>query len=190
MLRTEIDVSQLFLTYITLNGDVGKTAVVLYLDRQVVEALAEKENWDSKLKLWNELADGNGPDLNFEINRTLNYVQAKRLRAILDRMISRLEKMSDEELMELFTKRTDGRREFCLRPLCDLIKAAEACQLMTQRALGDTPTERPVYRERRDRGATAAQLVMVAMNSADKAGLDSLGVVREVFVTPEEKKNL
>lgn len=177
--KNNIDVSQVFQTYIALAGDAGKTAVALHIDRATVEALAKEENWVIKAKEWNELRTGEGADI--KINRTLNYVQGQRLRSILDRLITRLFNLPREELATLLTRTSRGGKEFSARPLTDLVKAAEACQLMIQRALGDTAAERPADERRGQLGSNLALKVMEAMNAADKAGLDSVGIVREEF---------
>ena len=83
--------------------------------------------------------------------------------------------------MSLLTKRGKDSSEFSARPLTDLVKAAETCQLMTQRALGDTAVERP---ERNgDKGSDVALRVMKAMEAADAAGLNSIEIVRNELGT-------
>jgi len=179
--KNVLDVAQIFQTYIVLGGDIERTAFAMNLDKETIRDLANAEHWQDKIADWNELRQGDPHELRIEINRALHYVQAHRLRSILDKLISRLSAMSEEELMSLLTKRGKDSSEFSARPLTDLVKAAETCQLMTQRALGDTAVERP---ERNgDKGSDVALRVMKAMEAADAAGLNSIEIVRNELGT-------
>jgi hypothetical protein len=183
-----LDVSQIFQTYMTFGGDAAKTAAALNLDKIVVEQLATSENWKQKVAEWNSILDGDSQDVQVQINRAVNYVQSHRLRAILDTVIQELAKKDGAELVDMLTVVTsseDGpsRAELKTRPLTDLVKAAEAVQAMSQRALGDTAAERP-DEPGNGKGSSIALLVMQAMNAAQDVGLDSAGVVRKQIAAP------
>lgn len=181
--KNTLDVSQIFQTYITFGGDVDKTAVALDIDPRTIRDLERAENWPAKVEEWNKLREGDPRDVQIQINRAVNYVQAHRLRQILDRVVSHLNEKPVEELVDLLTKTTKAGSEFTARPLTDLTKAIESCQLMTQRALGDTVAERP--EESPDKGGSRVALqVMAAMNAADSLGLDSVAVVRKELAAP------
>jgi hypothetical protein len=63
-----------------------------------------------------------------------------------------------------------------------LVKAAEACQQMSARALGDTVAERPD--DPGQKGSSIALQVMKAMNAADSSGLSSVELVRKQLNPP------
>lgn len=174
-----LDVSQIFQTFIAFCGDVDKTAVALNIDPIVIKDLARAEGWAKKIDEWTKLREGDPRDAQIQINRAVNYVQAHRLRSILDKVVSQLKDKEAAALVDLLTRTGKAGTEFSARPLADLAKAIECCQLMTQRALGDTEAERPDAGETGKRGSSVALLVMNAMNADDDLKADSVGVVRE-----------
>jgi len=174
--KNVLDVAQIFQTYIVFGGDIERTAYAMRLDNQIIRDLANAEHWRDKIAQWNELKEGDLRDVRFEINRGLNYVQAQRLRSILDKVISHLYTMDGAEIVRFLTKQGKDSSEFSARPLTDLVKAAETCQIMTQRALGDTAAERPEVKC--SKGSDVALRVMKAMEAADSAGLDSVEIIR------------
>lgn len=177
-----LNVAQIFQTYLTFGGDVDRTAAATGVSRADVRALAIDEKWADRVAELNELRDGDPRDVQIQINRAVNYVQAHRLRSIVDTMIAHISKLQPEELAGLFTKTTKDGAEFTARPLTDLVKAAEACQQMSARALGDTVAERPEDPGRA--GSSIALQVMKAMNAADASGLSSVELVRKQLTAP------
>ena len=176
--KNDLDVAQVFQTYVALNGDVAKTALVLELPRDTVQNLASIERWGDKIQEWNKLREGDAKEAQVQINRAINYVQAHRSRNLLDKVISHLSQGSAEDLIDRLTITTRNGPEFKTRALTDLVKAMEACQLMTQRALGDVAAERPA--EPTSQQSNLALLVLNAMNAAEKdTNLDSVAVVRK-----------
>lgn len=176
--KNDLDVVQIFQTYIAFNGDADKTALALNIDAASVKNLASIEHWPDKVREWNKLREGDPRDFQIEVNRAINYVQAHRARALLDKVISHLSDGDAKQLVAMLTVEGKHGSEFKTRALTDLVKAMEACQLMTQRALGDTVAERP--EESGDKkGSSIALLVMNALNAAEETGLDSVQVVRK-----------
>jgi hypothetical protein len=178
-----IDVAQIFQTYIAFGGDVDKTSVALDLPAEDIRQLASAENWARKIDDWTKLREGDPRDVQIQINRAVNYVQAHRARALLDKVISHLSEGDAERLVDRLTVNTKNGPEFKTRALTDLVKAMESCQLMTQRALGDTVGERP-EENGNVKGSNVALLVMNAMNAADETGLDSVAVVKKQLAAP------
>lgn len=184
-----LDVAQIFQTYVTFGGDVDKTAAATGISREAVRQLVAAEKWKDKISEWMELREGDPRDLQIQINRAVNYVQAHRLRAVIDRVIAHIATLDEEKLTELLTKTTKDGSEFVTRPITDLVKAAEACQAMSARALGDTAAERPD--DPGSKGSSVALQVMRAMNAADASGLSSVEVVRkELAPIPADVKQL
>jgi hypothetical protein len=183
--KNALDVSQIFQTYMAFGGDVDKTAVACNEDPETIAALANSENWKAKIAQLSKLTDGNSNELQVQINRAVNYVQAHRIRSIIDKVIGQLTEKDGKELIDLCTKvGKNGEAEFSARPLADLVKAAEACQAMTQRALGDTAAERPEENGKSAKGSSISLQVMAAMNAADAAGMNSVEVVRKELAAP------
>jgi hypothetical protein len=102
---------------------------------------------------------------------------------LLDKVISHLSEGDAESLVKKLTVTTKHGEEIKTRAITDLVKAMESCQLMTQRALGDTVGERP-EENGNVKGSNVALLVMNAMNAADETGLDSVAVVKKQLAAP------
>jgi hypothetical protein len=182
--KNSLDVAQIFQTYMLFAGDVERVALACDVDRVHVQQLAHCENWAAKVADMERLR-GENADAQIQLNRGVNYVQAHRLHSILDKVIGHLSLKSAEDIVDLCTKvGKGGETEFSARALTDLVKAAESCQVMTQRALGDTAAERPEASEAKGKGSQVALNVMAAMNVADKSGLDSVSLVRQQLGAP------
>lgn len=178
-LKDKHDVSQIFLTFLAFQGDADKTAYALDLDVAVVRDLARSEKWDAKVSNMVQIREGEANDLQIQINRAINYVQSHRLRSVIDATLLHLTKDGVESMIgKLTVVGREGQRELKIKAITDLVKAAEAVQMMTQRALGDTAGERKP--EQGKDGSQTALRVMEAMNAADAAaGTGSVDVVRE-----------
>lgn len=183
--KNDVDVSRIFEAYIAFMGDTGKVAAALDVDEFIVKNLATVENWGQKLKQWHSLGDGDPRDVQVQINRAINFVQSHRLRAVLDKLVGKLHKMTPEELIDALTVNTKYGSEVKVRALTDLAKAAEAVQLMTQRALGDTDAERPDQNPN-TKGSQIMLSVAAAMQAAENPKLDSAGVIKEQLNPPNE----
>ena len=181
-----LDVSQVFQTFITFGGDVERTALAVGMQPVDVRNLAAQERWADKLSLWNEFQTGDKKDLQIQINRAVNYVQAHRMRSIIDKIITELSAKDGKGLIELLTEVHNGEKssseKFSARAITDLVKGAEACQLMTQRALGDSNAAGSG--ENSTDGSSIAISVMRAMAAADQLGIDSVAVVRKQLQVP------
>jgi len=170
-----IDVAKVFQTYITFNGDIDRTAAAIDMPREDVRKLAESEQWTEKIKEWNELRDGNNKDLQVQINRAVNFVQAHRLRNVVDRIIQYFNNLQEQQLIDLLTESTPKGSKFNTRPLTDLVKAAEACHVMSQRALGDSNA--PADDNTKGGGSSVALAVMKAMAAAEEKDLGAVAIV-------------
>jgi hypothetical protein len=177
-----VDVSKIYQAYITFAGDIEKTALACEVDKQVVRDLANAERWNLKVKDWLDAQKEDPRGSQIQINRAINYVQAHRLRGILDSVVQFLQEGTPEDLINRLTVVTKNGPEFKTRALTDLVKAAETVQLMTARALGDTEGERPATQEQK--GSNIALQVMAAMNSAEEVGLNSVDVVKKSLAEP------
>lgn len=182
------DSIQVFDTLCAFNGDVPRAAIALNLTQAEVRGMLISNNWAPMIAERNKLREGSTQDESIVVNRAINYVQAHRLRGLVDRVASELNKLEPDALVDLLSSKSKGKngevsRTFSARALTDLVKAAESCHLMTQRALGDTPTEHTAPEGKA--GSSIALLVQQAMTAADCLGVSSVEVVREQLRLPD-----
>lgn len=139
--KDELDVSKIFLTYLAACGDIEKTAVAADCTISEVVYLAKTEQWDLKMQ-----QQALRPAKDFksaqqqarEVNRMACYVQALRLRGLIDETIHHLYENGTESLEHFCTeKKRDGSTFFTTKPLLELVKSAEAAHALLYRALGD-----------------------------------------------------
>jgi hypothetical protein len=148
-----IDRESAFMLYASFAGDVEKTAHALGVSPVAVLSIVDEEKWLDKLRVIIELKKSGRPgDLERGINRALNFVMAHRYRLFLERVVSRLVRLTDCDLEhELFPeverRGKDGavlsiERKMNTRALADLAAALEKCHAMTYAALNDSTSER------------------------------------------------
>ena len=140
--KNDHDVTKVFLIYMTLIGDVEKTALALDMHPEDVREMAKRENWDEKVKRINLMATSGKPgDWERAQNRALNFVQCHQLRRQIDRAVAHLAKTQNvEDVLEV--EEAGGRTRLSARIFVDIAKAMAEIQHMTYAALGDTPAER------------------------------------------------
>lgn len=157
-----IDRENAFLLYAAFTGDVERTAHALNIRACDVLLMADEERWNEKLKPILELKKSSRPgDIERAINRALNFVQAHRMRMIIERVVQRLTGMTGEEMEQyLFSETTLGKdgkeriyKRLTTRALADLASAIEKCHAMSYMALSDSTQERT---KRKDEGGEVA----------------------------------
>ena len=136
-----LDVSKIFLAYLVACGDPVRAAQIAQCGTEDVLYLARTELWDAKLEQQAVLKGATPEEARQrtrELNRATCYVQALRLREIVDRTLAWC--YEDEKNILNFAIETDkqGKKVFSTKPVLELVKAAEVCQAMLYRALGDT----------------------------------------------------
>lgn len=141
--KDRLDVSKIFLSYLACGGDIPKCADMADCTIGDVVYLARSEMWDKKLSE-SALVRGSGDgakDKAREMNRMACYVQAIRLRGLIDKTLQRI--YEDPDFIEAYCseKNKQGKSVFSTKPVLDLVKAAEGVHAMTYRALGDKITE-------------------------------------------------
>lgn len=154
-----LDRENAFLVYATFVGDLERTAAALNIRPLDVVRMADEGHWMDRLKPLLELSKSSKPgDVERVINRALNFVQAHRMRMVIERALNRLTGMTVEEFEDyIFTSQEyDGKKgtsrvkRLSARALADLAAAIEKCHSMTYAALGDTAKER----QSRDEGGS------------------------------------
>jgi len=168
--KSKLDVAQIFLTFMSLVGDVEKTAAALDLDPRVVTALAEQEGWLEKVRRLSVMSRSGKPgDYERAQNRALNFVQSHRMRLTVDAMLRAFDGLTPEEICEkLASFDKNGNAHISARFLADLASAAEKIQALSYAALGDSVKERVERAETSDGEMTPDQLhaaVIAALNS-------------------------
>lgn len=138
ILRTrDVDVLRIGWTFLHFRGDLDKTAVVARTTADVVRQLATEHGWDDRIAEIDRAQQG-GPEEAKQVNRTINLIQAQRLRDILDRVVSHLQDAEDDTFSSFFES-VDKKGNVIpnSKALTDLTKAAETIHHLTYAALGD-----------------------------------------------------
>ena len=154
----------------SLIGDVDKTAAALDLDPSLVGKLVDEFGWDEKVRRVCIMSKSTKPgDWERAQNRALNFVQAHRLRTILDKLIGHYSAMTAEQLSKEFQVLDKNLLAHpSARYLADLAAACEKVQALSYAALGDTVKERVDRLEGEDGGLSPDQLhaaVIAALNA-------------------------
>jgi len=186
--KQRTDVAQVFLVFMSLVGDESKTATALDLEPAFIEWLAEQEGWREKVRRISIMSKSEKPgDWERAQNRALNFVQAHRVRILIDKLLHILSKDADEDPQTLLTRLTtttkDGHCNISARFFADITSAMEKIHTLSYYALGDS------VGERRDRAAedgsdvSAAQIhaaLLQALNSPVSQGVSTQALVQEV----------
>ncbi len=139
--KNRVDVSQVFLVYMALVGDVPKVALALDITEELVNELAEREGWAAKVKRISVMSKSGKPgDWERAQNRALNFVQAHQLRRSLDKVIAHLATRDAPDMIE--NAGPEGRVTLTGKIFTDLAKAMQAVHEMSYSALGDSVKER------------------------------------------------
>ena len=175
--KNTLDVSRIFSTYLAFGGDLARTSQICDdVDPRAIHQLAAAERFAEKLEHLDYMK-GDDRDTQSKINRRVNYIQAHRLRTIIDKVLNDLEQKTPDELLKAMTVRTSNGLEFKPSLLTDLAKAAEVAHLMTQRTLGDTPAEQ-ARDQQKIKGRDVALAVLAALNAAEEMVPGSIDLLR------------
>lgn len=173
--KQNIDVAKVFLAYLSFQGDYNRTALACDLEPETVRDLAVSEAWASKIEQFAELREQDS-NAQINLNRTVNFVQARQLAGLVDAVIQHLNS-SPEVLIDSLTATSKNGSVFNTKPLTDLVRAAEAIQGMTARALGDAGT--PLAGDK-VAGGTSCLSVARALNViGGSVGLDAVTIVKK-----------
>ena len=142
--KNHLDVSRIFLTFVTLVGDVERTAEELGIDPEIVRKLADKEEWHNKIQRVCLMSKSGKPgDWERAANRALCFVQAHQIRSLVDKMVAAFQGLTPEEIAEkLSTFDKLGHAHVSARFFADLAAAAQKAHEMSYAALGDSMGER------------------------------------------------
>lgn len=165
--KNSIDVSQVFLVFMSLVGDVERTALALDLDPKFVEKLAAEEGWAQKIRRISVMSKSEKPgDWEKAQNRALCFVQAHQASMLIDRFLHLLNIKDDLGIEACATHVSkDGSQKYVsARFLADITSAMEKLQHLKYTALGDTAGERKT--EEKQSGEQAAGSIHAAVIAA------------------------
>jgi len=120
------DGAYIFLAYLAFSGNVTKVSIALKIPREVIEVLAAKDEWETKLDTYIGLRSEEPlSETDRAIRRTATHILACHLRDIIGRLIDYLHARSDETIVALLSPRSarNNRPQFSLRALGDLCRA-------------------------------------------------------------------
>jgi len=180
--KNKLDISQIFLVFVALVGDVYKTAAALNLDPELVQKLVDSEGWATKIQRVTLMSKSGRPgDYEKAVNRALAFVQGHRIRSLIDRVITRFSDMTEAEIChEITAVGKNGIRHVSARFFTDLAAAAEKANALTFTALGDTATDR-AQSEPDELNASALHAAVIAsLNAPGNVTKSADVIVREL----------
>lgn len=171
---------QWFQAYLAFAGDLDRVQAVLQVSRARLEAVAREFKWVEKLRA--ELGGEPGaisPDQQRMLNRSVNLVQATKLRQIADAILTHFS--TGGRHLELITITTKFGTGIDVRPLKDLASAIETAQNLTRQALGDT-ADKTIEESAGDQDpAKVSAAIQKALGLLDAApGISSVQAVAEI----------
>ncbi len=177
-----IDPAAVFSALVLFRGDPIQTAESLRIPEKVVLEFSAKYGWATKLRDMG-VSGSTGPTNKQDAvarfqNRAMNFVQAIRLRELVDRLT--VELLEDPEKLKEFTtvvSKNGFKRD--MRAIVDLVNAADTAQMMTSRALQDHKDNESGDREAMD-GNQLSLAVGAALEAATQTGRPSSELVREL----------
>lgn len=183
--KNKLDVSQVFLVFMSLVGDVQKTAAALDLNPEIVAGLAESEGWTEKVRRISLISKGERPgDWERAQNRAMCFVQAHRLRGVLSNMVRHFEEMDPEQIVDnLSVIGREGQKTLSAKVLADIATAMERVHQMTYSALGDTVKEREARQDEDGNSLPFKDLhtaLISALNSTSFVGKEKALLEEEV----------
>lgn len=151
----QVDEGQVFMLFASFSGDIFRTAAAAGIDPEEVTRLAEAGKWMSRIRglLGLKQFDKSG-EIERCISRAMNFVQVNFYRRVIDRMVRKLEKMTDEEVVDFITSKTyyDSGQLKSSTPsakvLADIATAMEKVHWMSYQSLVDAPQDRAGRREK------------------------------------------
>jgi hypothetical protein len=138
-----IDKTQAYITFIALNGDMQRTARALEVSVQALEGIAKADCWAVKLRGVKKLSRDGLLEAEREVSRATGYVQAVRLRRIVDGALRALQEDVQERGYFLpFVTVGKDRMEIKFTALAELAKILDHLDTVASRCLCDTPADR------------------------------------------------
>lgn len=174
--KTSLDVSQIFLVFMSLVGDIERTALALDLDPDVVRALAEQEGWTDKIKRVSLLSKSEkAGDYEKAVNRALCFAQAHIFRSAIQRLLDVIARQDGNELLSTISQVKAGQVSYSAKLFSDLASAMEKAHHLSYLALGDETANRGGVEGEEEKAGTMAEVhasVLAALNHPIAAGAE------------------
>jgi hypothetical protein len=165
----------IFRLYAQFVGDIERTAIAAHRSVDEIVELVEAGGWAKRIAVLIRLHKSGIPgDTERGVNRAINFVQADRMRTVIERIIRAMMNMTEREMLDhLLSVSTDKEgnttSRILTRPFADLATALEKCHAMTYQALSDTATDRKSRMETEDQNASAGEMHMALVDAMAKA---------------------
>lgn len=165
---------EIFRLYAMFVGDIERTAIAANRSVDEIVELSVAGNWAKRIAVLIKLQKSGIPgDTERGVNRAVNFIQADRLRSLIERVLRMLTNMAEGELItNLLAVTTDKEgnttTRIVTRPFADLATALEKAHAMTYQALSDTATDRKDRRETEDTNASAGEMHMALVDAFAK----------------------
>jgi hypothetical protein len=167
--KANLDVSKIFLAYLSCNGDALQTARLSDCSVEDVIQLSLAERWANKLQesgLSPVEKDGDIVKSRREWIRMTCYLQGLRLRGIIDAILQKACATREGAHELCFEVAKNGQPIFSTRPIRDLVDATERCHNLLYRAVGDSL--KASVEEERDSDARFRDLHLTVIQSLQK----------------------
>lgn len=168
---SNVDVAAVYIGFTALVGDVEKTALAFNLSTRVVEFLATKFDWNSKIRSISMLNKSGKPgEWEQAQNRALCFVQAHLLRSIMQRILENLNGLSRADIVKtVISQKGNGAVVFSASFYSDLASAMERCHSMCYASLADSAGDRT----RAGKEALNSELSVDALHAAISSALNT-----------------
>lgn len=194
--KNKHDVSQVFLVFMALVGDVSKVALALDIPESDVQEMADREGWSDKVRRISiQSKSGKPGDWEKAQNRALNFVQCHQLRRSIDSVIAHIAikvEEGDSGILSLIQHKTEAATNYSAKLFTELAKAMQSVHEMTYSALGDTVKERDPDGDGKDAALTSAALhasLIGALNQQKLKDSTPETLVKEAVIKVEELKS-
>jgi hypothetical protein len=138
--KEALDVSKIFLSFLACGGDAVATCQLAECELDDVLWLSKVELWDRKLQTYG-VVPGETDEQSLERTRRRNrmslYIQAQRLRGIVDQTLHQIYENTDNLMAYSQERDKKGKPFFSTKPVRELVDAAEKIHGMLYRSLGD-----------------------------------------------------
>lgn len=180
-----------FLMFQSCDGNIKRTAEALNAPIELVAQVADEEKWLKRIEPILALRKYDPVEVERNINRSMNFIQANKLRMVLEVLVTTLARMSPEELATYCIVREEERNEageiigvktkVQTRPFADLATALEKVHMLTYAATNDTVTERG---HRMKRGTEDNDVAITDIHAAMAKAMSTPPEPGDLMVTP------
>lgn len=168
---SNVDVAAVYIGFTALVGDIDRTALAFGLSTRVVQHLADKFDWNDKIRSISMLSKSGKPgEWEKAQNRALCFVQGHLLRSIMQRILENLNGLSRAEIVKtVVSQKRTGEITFSAGFYSDLAAAMQKCHEMCYVSLGDSAGDRG----RENKEALNSELSVDALHAAISSALNT-----------------